>query len=153
MYQHAKNQFIPSVSNFRYSQFLRRITLLATPIFDHVHPKNFQSTLSCVKLYQYAKHHLVPSFLSWDTINFRVSRPDWPHSFLTTPCKKLFNQLLIFVNLYQHVKNETGEMFDLKILQSEWWRAFLPTPEEQHFSQIEDLYRNKFSLQKKFREN
>ena len=57
------------------------------------------------------------------------------------------------MNLYQHVKNETGEMFDLKILQSEWWRAFLPTPEEQHISQIEDLYRNKFSLQKKFREN
>ena len=69
------------------------------------------------------------------------------------PYQKLFNQLLIFVNLYQHGKNETGEMFDLKILQSEWRTAFLPTPQEQHFYQIEDLYRNKFSLQKKFREN
>ena len=96
MYQHAKNQFIPSVSIFRYSQFSRCITWLATPIFDHVHPKNVQSTLRCVKLYQYAKNHLVPSFLSWDTINFRVSRPDWWHSILTIPCQKLFNQLLIF---------------------------------------------------------
>ena len=153
MYQHAKNQFIPSVSIFRYSQFSRCITWLATPIFDHVHPKNVQSTLRCVKLYQYAKNHLVPSFLSWDTINFRVSRPDWWHSILTIPCQKLFNQLLIFVNLYQHGKNETGEIFDLKILQSEWQTAFLPTPQEQHFSQIEYLYRNNFSLQKKIREN
>ena len=39
--------------------------------------------------------------------------------------QKFFNPLLIFVNLYQHAKNEaglsicTGDMLDLKILQSE----------------------------------
>ena len=33
-------------------------------------------------------------------------------------------------------------MFDLKILQLEWLRAFWPITQEQHFSQIEDLYRN-----------
>ena len=44
--------------------------------------------------------------------------------------------------MYQHAKFEAGEMFDLKILQLEWLRAFWPITQEQHFSQIEDLYRN-----------
>ena len=64
------------------------------------------------------------------------------------PHQKPFNQLLLFVNLYQHAKNEAvssicyGEMLDLKILQSEWLRALWPISQEQHFSQIEDLYRS-----------
>ena len=33
-------------------------------------------------------------------------------------------------------------MLDLKILQLEWLKAFWPITQEQHFSQIEDLYRN-----------
>ena len=33
-------------------------------------------------------------------------------------------------------------MLDLKILQSEWLKAFWSISQEQHFSQIEDLYRN-----------
>ena len=44
--------------------------------------------------------------------------------------------------MYQHAKFEAGEMFDLKILQLEWLRAFWPITQEQHFSQIEDLYGN-----------
>ena len=61
--------------------------------------------------------------------------------------QKPFNQLLTFVNLYQHIKNEavssicSGEMLDLKIPQSEWLRAFWPVSQEQSFSQIENLYR------------
>ena len=64
------------------------------------------------------------------------------------PYQKLFNQLLFFVNLYQHAKNEvvssicSEEMLAFKILQSEWLGAFWPISEEQFFSQIEDLYRN-----------
>ena len=64
------------------------------------------------------------------------------------PHQKLFSQLLIFLNLYQHAKNEAvslicyGKMLDLKILQSEWLRAFWPISQEQHFLQLEDLYRN-----------
>ena len=87
----------------------------------------------------------IPSVHSSDTVNFRVPRPDWPHSFLTMPHQKLFNQLLIFVNLYQHAKNEavsyicSEEMLHLKISQSEWLQAFWPISQEQHFSQIEDL--------------
>ena len=57
-------------------------------------------------------------------------------------------KILIFVNLYQHAKNDavsliySGEMLDLKILQSEWLKAFWPISHEQHFSHIEDLHRN-----------
>ena len=64
------------------------------------------------------------------------------------PYQKLFNQLLIFVNLYQHAKDDavssicSEEMLDLKILQSERLRAFWPMSQKQHFSQIEDLYKN-----------
>ena len=36
----------------------------------------------------------------------------------------------------------SGEMLDLKILQSEWLRGFWSISQEQNFSQIEDLYRN-----------
>ena len=58
------------------------------------------------------------------------------------PNQKKFNQLLIFVNLYQHAKNEavasiySRELIDLKILQSHWLTAFWPISEEQDFSQI-----------------
>ena len=108
-------------------------------MFDH------DQTHLCVKLYQHAKNQLVPSVLSRDTVNFRVQRPDWPHSFLTMPHQKLFNQLLIFVNLYQHEAVSSicsGEMLDLKVLESEWLRAFWPIFLEQKFFQTEDLYRN-----------
>ena len=46
------------------------------------------------------------------------------------PQQKLFNQLLIFVDLYQHAKIEavssifSGDMLDLKILQAEWLKEF-----------------------------
>ena len=119
---------IPSVNssntvNFRVPSPEWPHPFLTTLIFYHDH------TYFCVKLYQYAKKS-DPSVLSWDRVNFRVQRPDWPHSFLTMPQQKLFNQLLIFVNLYQHTKNVavwsicTGEILDLKILRSEWLRAF-----------------------------
>ena len=64
------------------------------------------------------------------------------------PHQKLFNQLLIFVNLYQHTENQavslihSEEILDLKILQSEWLAAFWPIVQEQNFSQGEDFYRN-----------
>ena len=52
------------------------------------------------------------------------------------------------MNLYQDAKNEavslicSGEMVVLKILQSEWLRAFWSLSQEQDLSQIEDLCRN-----------
>ena len=65
------------------------------------------------------------------------------------PNQKLFDHLLIFVNLHQHGKNEavssvcSGEMVDSKILPSEWLQAFWSISQEQDLSQIEDLCRNK----------
>ena len=59
-----------------------------------------------MKLYQYEKTQLIPLIQSWDKVNIRVQRPDWPYPFLAKPNQKIFDQLLTFVNLYQLVKNE-----------------------------------------------
>ena len=86
------------------------------------------------------KNLLIPSVHSSDTINFRAQRPDWPHPFLNMPDQKIFNQLLIFMNLYQHAKNEavsspcSGEIVDLKILESHWLRAFWLISQKQDIS-------------------
>ena len=62
--------------------------------------------------------------------------------------QKNLNQLLIFVNLYQRTKNEaissicSSRIVFLKILQSDWLRAFWPISQEQDISQIRDLCRN-----------
>ena len=42
---------------------------------------------------------------SCDTAYLRVQRPEYPHPFSATRTHMFFNQLLIFTNLYQHVKN------------------------------------------------
>ena len=53
-----------------------------------------------------------------------------------------FNQLLILMNLYQHAKNQAfssfypRDIFDLKILQSDWPGAFWAISQESEFSQI-----------------
>ena len=90
-------------------------------IFDQVHPKIFESTFSFPEFVPACKKSVAPSVHFWDTANFRVQRPDWPHSFLTIHNHEIFDQLLIFVNLYQHAKNEavssifSGEMVAWKI--------------------------------------
>ena len=56
------------------------------------------------------------------------------------PKQKTFNQLLILVSLYHHAKNEaissicSGNILDLKILQSDWLRAFWDISLKQDFS-------------------
>ena len=100
-------------------------------------------SLSNCSFFRYSQFSRAPS-PDWPylPVIFRVQRPDWPHQFLTMPNQKNFDQLLIFVNLCQHAKNEavsstcSGEIVDLKILQSDWLRTFLPIPQEQDFSQI-----------------
>ena len=110
------------------------------PLLTMLTPKICNHILICANLCQPAKNLLIPPFHSWDTVNFRVHRPDWSHPFLTMPNQKYFDHL--FVNLYQHAKNETvlwiysGEIVDLKILQSGCLRAFWPISREHDFSQI-----------------
>ena len=53
------------------------------------------------------KNQFIPFAYSSDTVNFRGQRQDWSKPFLTIPNQKIFNQILIFLNLFQHAKNET----------------------------------------------
>ena len=75
-----------------------------------------------MNLYQHVKNQLIPSVHFSDTLNFRVQTLDRPDPFLTMPNQEILDQLLIFVNFYQHAKNEaislisSGEIVDLKIL-------------------------------------
>ena len=66
------------------------------------------------------------------------------------------------MNLYQHVKNMvvssiySGEIVDLKTLQSDWPRAFWITPQEQDFQNIgfvQEHSKYVFSIQNKFIKN
>ena len=71
------------------------------------HPKIIEAIFNnFLNLYQHAKNQLVPSTHSWDTDKFRVPSPDWPHPFLTLPTQNFFNQLSIFMNLYQYPENQ-----------------------------------------------
>ena len=62
--------------------------------------------------------------------------------------QKFFVQFFIFVNLYQHSKNEAvsliyfGEMVVLEILQSDWLGELWSVYQEQDFSKTQDLCRN-----------
>ena len=137
MYQNVKNHFIYSIcSFFKYSQFQSPMTRLTTPIFDHAYPKNFQSSFNLCEIVPACKKSVssISSFLRYS--QFQSPEPDWPHSFVTMSHQKLFNQLLIFGNLYQHAKNQavssicSAEMLDLKICQSELLRAFWSISQE-----------------------
>ena len=116
------------------------------PIFDQAHPKTIEITFSFFEFAPVCQKQSIPSIHSWDTANFRVPWPDCP--FLTIPTQKPFDQLLIYVNLYQHAKNQaislscSGDMFDWKILQFDWLKTFWPISHELKFSQIWNLCRN-----------
>ena len=75
-------------------------------------PKDHWNNLAFLNLHQDAKNQFIPSIQAWNTACFRVPWPDWSHPFLTKPIQKLFDQLLIHVNLYQHAKN-SGYCTDL----------------------------------------
>ena len=144
-------------------------------IFDHAHPKIIESTFSFPEFVSARKKkQFIPSVHFCDTVNLRGLQPEWPHPFLTMFTPKIFNHLLICVNLYQHAKNQlipslrqsqlqspetnwpnsyfdhaqtknvraifnfcefelssySGKIVDLKILQSDWLRAFWSISQE-----------------------
>ena len=137
LYQHAKNQFFPSVhsSHKVYSRVpssdLAHPFLAALKIFNHLY--------ICVNLYQQAKNQLITSVHFWDTVNFRVQRPDWPNHILTMPNQKKFSTSFSFVNLSQHAKNEAVSLIcseaidDLKILQSDGMTVLWCKSQRQDF--------------------
>ena len=96
-------------------------------IFDQAHPKINDSTFSFPEFVPACKKSVYFS----DTVNFRVPWPDWPHSFFTIPTQKLFDQLLVFANLYQHAKKSftssvhSSDTVNFRVLQPDWPHSFL----------------------------
>ena len=86
--------------------------------------------LAFLNLYQHAKNQLIPSVYFWDTVSLKFPWPDWPHSFLTMPTQKCFDQLLIFFNLYQNANNQLFHLFILQI------HSFLTKPTPKIFKHI-----------------
>ena len=77
-----------------------------------------------------------------ETANFRVLWPNWSHPFLTITTQKNFNQLLIFVNLYQHAKNQfipsvhSSDTVNFKVPSHDWPHPFLTMPTPKTFKLI-----------------
>ena len=59
----------------------------------------------------YAKNQVHSSILTWNTVDSRIMKSDWPRAFLTMLNLKFTNHYLHFLNLYLHAKNQ----FDLSI--------------------------------------
>ena len=104
-------------------------------IIDLNHQKITESTFSFPEFVVAWKNQFIPSAHFWDTVNFRVP---WSDFHMNRP-DQIFLQLLVFVNLYQHAKNEavslicSEEKDDLKILQSYWLRVFWPISQNNIF--------------------
>ena len=100
-----------------------------------------------MNFHQHAKNQFIPSIHFWDKINFRVLWTNWSHPFLTLPTQKIFDLILIYVNLYQHAK-KSGYFIDLFRTYSSlknpaiWLRTFWLSSQEPKFSQIWDFCRN-----------
>ena len=95
--------------------------------------------ISTQKIHQLSIHHSVLEIRqileSW--------RPEWPHLIFDHAHSPIFfNQLSISMNLHQHAKNQAVSSFysrvtvDLKILHSDWSRAFWYISQEPDFSII-----------------
>ena len=95
-----------------------------------------------MNLYQHAKKSVksICSFLRYS--QFQSPETRLVKTIFDHAQPKNFQSTFIFLNLYQHAKNETislicfDEILDLKILQSDWLRVFWPIFQEQDFSQI-----------------
>ena len=101
-------------------------------------PKIFDHLLICENLWLHIKTNLIPSVHSAHKPILK-SRDQIGHTFLTMSNHKIFNQLLIYLNLYQHTKYYAassicfGDMVHLKILECDWLRPFWSISWEQNF--------------------
>ena len=83
-YKHLNNQFNSYIHSYDRSDF--RVSWTKRPhIFDQVHPKILESTVSFVDLYQPEKKSDYSIFSVFETVSFRVPWPEWSHPFLTMP--------------------------------------------------------------------
>ena len=70
----------------------------------------FPKLLAFLNLYQHEKNQLISSINSWDTADFRVSRPKRLCPFPTNTIQKLLKKLWNFLNFYQHTKNQLTQL-------------------------------------------
>ena len=110
--------------------------------------KSLNQLLAFLNLQQHAKNRFIPSIHSWDTVNFRALRPDWPHPFLSMPTQELFSSTFNLCEFFSSCKKSGyfGDFFWrygwLKILQSDCLRTYWPISQERKFPQIWDLCKN-----------
>ena len=112
-----KFQFLPSVHSSNTVSFRVPSRNWPLPFLTMLTP-NFQSSFNLCEFMPTCKKSVNSINSFWRYSHFRLHRPDWSHPLFTMPNQKMFDQLLIFVNLYQHAKNYTvssicvGEMVD-----------------------------------------
>ena len=84
------------------------------------HWNNFQLSWISTRM---QKNQFLSWIHLWDTVKFRVLWKGWPHPSLTmpTPTQLLIGQLLIYVNLYQHIKIRLFDRFVLEIWLIKWY--------------------------------
>ena len=108
---------------------------MATPIFDHAHPKIIEITFKlssiCTSMQKISSFHkfILKKQLILESHDQTGHTHFWPY-----PTK---NFLIKAISLISSV-----DIVDKNILQSDWLKTFWPTSQEQKFSQIWDLYRN-----------
>ena len=74
---------------------------------------------------QHAKNQSIPSVHSWDRVTFRIQTTDWSHPFLSMPNQKTTVSSTC-----------SGEIVDLKILESDWLRPFWLISQNKIFPHI-----------------
>ena len=85
----------------RYNQFYISATRVGTPIYDHVHPNIFQSTVISVNLYQQAKKQTFSSFCSRDSIDLKILQSDWPTTFWHISQEPKFSKIFPCIHQYK----------------------------------------------------
>ena len=134
----ASKKSVYSICSFlRYSQIKSPMTRLDTLIFDHDHDQ-----LLILWICTNMQKSVIPSVISSDMVSFRVLSPDWPDPFLTMPTPKIFNHLLICINLYQHAKNQlilfihSWDTVSFRVPRPYWPHLFLTVPNQKMFIQL-----------------
>ena len=111
-------------------------------IFDHAHPKIIPSTFIL---------YFIPSAHFWDTVNFKVHDQSNHTHFWPCPPPKIFNHLLIYMNLFQHVKNQlipfahSWDTVSFRVPRPDLPRLFFTMPNQKIFDQLlifENLYQH-----------
>ena len=91
MFQHAKNQLIPSLNyldTFKFSPESR----LVTPIFDHAQPNNFQSTINFCEFVSSCKKCGVSSVCSRESVYLKILQSDRMKTFWSIFPEQDFSQ-------------------------------------------------------------